>query len=331
MNSSIEDDLFNIGRINVDDTNITKLLGSINKLSILNCNNKIKCDGCGSINIVKDDNLFTCALCFNVVDTVIDCSAEWRYYGKDDNKSDDPSRCGLPTNSLLPKSSLGSIVGRGSKDTRELHCVRKLQTWTSMPYSERKLLNVFDKFSNNTSNKGISGKVLFDAKKLYKEVSSVKISRGDNNEGLIASCIYYACILNKVPRSIKEIAQMFNISPMVLTKGNSRFQKLNPMNVTSSSPQDFISRFGSNINLCKTQIDECIELTNFLELNDIITDNSPTSTAAGIISYFCMHKKIDINKKYIASICGVSEVTVTKSVNRIIKYQKLVDEFLSKE
>lgn len=331
MDFSIEDDLFKLGNSYENTNNLTELLGSINKLSILDYHNKIKCDGCGSEDIVKDENLFTCALCFNVVDTVIDCSAEWRYYGKDDNKSDDPSRCGLPTNSLLPKSSLGSIVGRGPKDTRELHCVRKLQTWTSMPYSERKLLNVFDKFSNNTSNKGISGKVLFDAKKLYKEVSSVKISRGDNNEGLIAACVYYACILNKVPRSIKEIAQMFNISPMVLTKGNSRFQKLNPMNVTSSSPQDFISRFGSNINLCKTHIDECVDLTNFLELNDIITDNSPTSTAAGIISYFCIYKKLDITKKYIASVCGVSEVTVTKSVNRINKYQKIVDEFLSKE
>ena len=28
------------------------------------------------------------------------------------------------------------------RDSKDLHCVRKLQTWTSMPYSERKLLNV---------------------------------------------------------------------------------------------------------------------------------------------------------------------------------------------
>jgi transcription initiation factor TFIIB len=304
---------------NFEDT-LWDLMENVNKLKI---EETIKCN-CGSINIIKDDNLFTCKICFNIIDNVIDSSAEWRYYNGDDNKSEDPSRCGLPTNNLLPKSSLGSIVGRGSKDTKELHCVRKLQTWTSMPYSERKLLNVFEKFSNNTNNTGISGKILYDAKIMYKKVSSMKISRGNNNEGLIASCVYYACIINKTPRSIKEISNMFGISSLILTKGNSRFQKLNPMNVSSTSPQDYISRFGSKLNLSKSQIDKCIKLTDFLEKNDIISDNSPTSTAAGIISYYTQHNNIDITKRYIANICGVSEVTVTKSVKNIYKYNNII-------
>jgi transcription initiation factor TFIIB len=312
--------------MNIDDTEniLWDLMENVNKLNI---DDIITCN-CGSSNIIKDDNLFTCQECYNIVDNVIDCSAEWRYYNGDDNKSEDPSRCGLPTNHLLPKSSLGSIVGRGPKDTKELHCVRKLQTWTSMPYYERKLLNVFEKFSNSTNNTGISPKVLYDAKIMYKKVSSMKISRGNNNEGLIASCVYYACIINKTPRSIKEISDMFNITPIVLTKGNSRFQKLNPMNVLSISPQDFISRFGSKLNLSRSHIDQCVDFTNFLEINDIISDNSPTSTAAGIICYFCYYKKIDILKKYIANICGVSEVTVTKSLKNISKYDKIINIYL---
>ena len=287
---------------------------------------ELSCACCNCNNFIKDDNLLTCTNCHNIIDNVIDCSAEWRYYNGDDNKSADPSRCGLPTNALLPKSSLGSIIGKTMRDSKDLHCIRKLQTWTSMPYSERKLLNVFERFTNNTNNKGISGKVLYDAKIMYKKVSSLKISRGDNNDGLIASCVYYACIINNVPRSIKEIAEMFEITPITLTKGNARFQKLNPMNVLSSSPHEFISRFGSQLSMSQQDISICVKLSKYLYEEDILRDNSPTSSAAGIIYYYCNNNSLDISKKYIANICGVSEVTVTKSFKHILKYDKVIKD-----
>lgn len=286
---------------------------------------EIECSYCKSKQFIKDDSLLTCLECYNIIENVIDCSAEWRYYNGDDSKSEDPSRCGLPTNTLLPKSSLGSIIGKSMRDSKDLHCIRKLQTWTSMPYSERKLLNVFERFTNNTNNMGISGKVLYDAKIMYKKVSSLKISRGDNNDGLIASCVYYACIINNVPRSIKEIAEMFDISPIILTKGNARFQKLNPMNVLSSSPHDFISRFGSQLAMSQQDISKCIELSKYLYNEDILKDNSPTGSASGIICYYCNVKNIDIAKKFIATTCGVSEVTVTKSMKHILKYDKVIN------
>ena len=69
-------------------------------------------------------------------------------------------------------------------------------------------------------------KVIDDAKIFYKKTAEKKISRGENKEGLIASCIYHSCLVNEVPRSSKEIAKMFNISHVTLNKGNSRFQQL---------------------------------------------------------------------------------------------------------
>ena len=308
--------------------NEDELWNLMDKVSIKENNypKEISCSYCHYDKFIKDDNLLTCVRCHNIIDNIIDCSAEWRYYNGDDNKSEDPSRCGLPTNVLLPKSSLGSIIGKSMRDSKDLHCIRKLQTWTSMPYSERKLLNVFERFTNNTNNKGISGKVLYDAKIMYKKVSSLKISRGDNNDGLVASCVYYACIINNVPRSIKEIAEMFEITPITLTKGNARFQKLNPMNVFSSSPHEFISRFGSQLNMSQKDIAVCVELSKYLYDEDILRDNSPTSSASGIICYYCNNKGLDISKKYIANICGVSEVTVTKSFKHILKYDNVIKE-----
>lgn len=286
---------------------------------------------CGSTNTIKDDNIYTCKDCYSILDNVIDTGAEWRYYGESDNrgaKSSDPSRCGMPTNELLPKSSLGTIVGKGARDTRELHCVRKLQSWTIMPYDERKLISVFEKYKNNTANEGISKKVIHDANIFYKQVSSKKISRGDNSDGLIASCMYYSCIVNKVPRSMKEIADMFDITISVLTKGNARFQLLMPMNFDATGPEDFISRFGSQLSMSKSEIEKCIEFAKFLDKNEITNDNSPTSTAAGIIAYYCSYVKLQISKKHIAKICAVSDVTISKSIKSINRYETCVKQFL---
>ena len=38
---------------------------------------------------------------FYFITDILDNSAEWRYYGADDNHQGDPTRCGMPINPLL--------------------------------------------------------------------------------------------------------------------------------------------------------------------------------------------------------------------------------------
>ena len=132
--------------------------------------------------------------------------------------------------------------------------------WNAMPYNERTLWNVFDKLTGVSLSNGIPQKIIDDAKVLYKKASEKKISRGNNKQGLIASCIYHACLMNNLPRSSKEIAKMFDIDPIVLNKGNSRFQTLLQINVSSSSPLDFISRYCSNLDMKMEDIEICKNL-----------------------------------------------------------------------
>jgi transcription initiation factor TFIIIB Brf1 subunit/transcription initiation factor TFIIB len=281
------------------------------------------CSACGHKGLTIDDGQQICTKCSTITGRVIESGAEWRFYGADDNRDDDPTRCGLPTNELLPKSSLGSMIGGRKGESRDFRRIRMYQMWNSMPYWERSLYNVFDQLASNTINHGIPSKVLDDAKVLYKKASEKKISRGENKEGLIASCIYYACLINKVPRSPKEVSKMFNIDPNVLTKGNARFQTLLQLNVDSTGPDDFISRFGSKLNMNYNDIQACKKLAQKLDELEIVSENAPTSVAAGTIFYYCMANEIDFNKKQIAEICDVSEVTITKCYKRLQKYKHL--------
>jgi len=283
------------------------------------------CESCGEFKLIQTEGQRVCMHCYVVQSRVIDTSAEWRYYGADDHKDGDPSRCGLPTNALLPKSSLGSVIGCKRGEHRDMKRIRMYQMWNSMPYWERTLHNVFDKLASSTTNHGISSKIVGDAKVLYKRASEKKISRGDNKEGLIASCIYFACLINKLPRSHKEIARMFHIDPVVLTKGVARFQTLMQINVDSSNPDDYIARFGSKLNMNFASLQECKAFAKKLDELEIVSENAPTSVAAGALYYYCIHKELNLTKKQIAEVCEVSEVTITKCYKRLVKHKNLLD------
>jgi len=291
---------------------------------------ELVCESCKSKDIIVEDGQNVCRNCCMIHSRIIDYGAEWRYYGVDDSRGEDPTRCGMPTNTLLPKSSLGSMVGGNRYENKDIRRIRQFQMWNSMPYWERELYRVFEKLSSATSNNGIPEKVLGDSKVLYSRASEMKISRGDNKEGLIASCIFYACAMNGVPRSTKEIAGMFNIEPAVLTKGNARFQSLMKLNIQSPNAVDFISRFASQLGMNWNDIQTCQKLTHIIEDLEIVSENAPTSVAAGTVYFYCHIKDIDVTKKQVASICDVSEVTITKCFKNLQKYKDIILKHMEK-
>lgn len=313
----MDDDMWNMFNV-IKNTDASKPIENNNiNTDIVKCN-------CGCSAIIAIDHLQICSECSAIVGKVIENTAEWRYYGNDDNRDGDPSRCGMPTNNLLPKSSMGSMIGGSYRDNIDIRRIRMFQMWNSMPYDERTLWNVFDKMTSTTINNGIPQKVIDDAKVLYKNASEKKISRGDNKEGLIASCIYHACLLNKIPKSSKEIAKMFNISHVTLNKGNSRFQTLLQINVSSPEPIDFISQYATNLNMTVKDIENCKNLVKFIEKNEIMNDNSPTSSAAGILYYYTMINDLGFSKKKFAKACNVSEVTIIKCYKIITNFHNFI-------
>ncbi len=280
-----------------------------------------KCSFCSSLKIFLDEGAFVCFDCGTVFDRHIDSSAEWRFYGHEDNKNSDPTRCGLPTNALLPESSLGTVIGSRIGECYEMRMLRKYQMWNSMTYKERTLYNIFDLLTINALNNGIPSSIIDEAKALYKKVSELKISRGANRSGLIASSIYMSCKTNNVPRSAKEIAQIFNLKSTTMTKSCKKFQEFLQMEVETTTASDFIQRFCSKVNLDKEIKDICMHVVKKADEMSIICENTPPSVAAGCIFMVCSICKITMDKKDLASACGVSQVTVSKCYKKLDNYR----------
>ena len=110
----------------------------------MNYNNEI-CSQCNYPLYVCEDQLMICSnnKCGIIFKDIIDQSAEWRFYGADDNNNNDPTRCGMPINPLLKESSCSCKVLCGNKSSYEMHKIRRYTDWQSMPYKEKSRYDEF--------------------------------------------------------------------------------------------------------------------------------------------------------------------------------------------
>ena len=221
---------------------------------------KIVC--CNNIENHKNTNgVIECSQCSKIISNILS-TPEWRYYGADDTKSGDPTRCGMPMNLLLPDSSVGSIVLNQYSKDKNMNQIKKYQEWSSMTYKERSTYKVYNIITDICKKYDFPKVIEIEGKSLYKIISETKISRGNNRKGIIASCIYFACKTCNVPRSQKEIAQIFNLKIPVMTKGCKLFQeiihmsknKTRVLNADSITSEDFIERFCNRLNIDESHI-----------------------------------------------------------------------------
>lgn len=279
------------------------------------------CEFCKGTDIILEDGNFFCKSCNCITNRFIDANAEWRYYGAEDSKSSDPTRCGMPMNDLLPGSCLGSIISNKMNESYDMRLIRKYHMWNSMSYRERTLYNVFDNIATNAANNGISTSIIEEAKVLYKKISESKITRGDNRNGLIASSIYMSCKSNKVPRSTKEIARIFNIKITTMTKGCKKFQDIMKMNLESTRAEDFIQRFASKLSLTMEVRDLCKYIVMKADEQNVVSENTPPSIAAGSIYLCIVLCGLNISKKDLSTACGISQVTLTKCFKKLYNHR----------
>ena len=288
------------------------------------------CESCGSDDFVVDNGSVICKSCGMIQYNTIDSGAEWRFYGSEDSKFSDPTRCGLPTNALLPESSLGSTVSFKYGESYEMRKIRNYHLWNAMPYKERSLYNVFDGIQVRANDNGIPSCIIDEAKNLYKTISDIQINRGSNRNGIIASCIYKACILQGCPRSAKEIAEIFKLNITHMTKGCKKFDEIlnldNCQNLCVASNTtksiDFIERFCSKLNLGKNIVKICKHVCEKADEYNLVSKCIPPSIAAGSIFLVCNILNINISKKEISTTCKISEVTISKCYKSLLKYHK---------
>lgn len=304
----------------------------------------LQCYHCRGEDLAREEATLVCRNCSTVVTRFVDSTPEWRFYGAEDSRDSNPARCGPPVNDLIPTmgASLFTVHGsskkRGVQSSRYGHgaprFMQRCHMWNSMTHKERALYSAFNTLTIKAANNGIATCILEEAKRLYKRVFDSRFSRGENRKALVACSVYMACKRNGVPRSLREITTMFDVSPVAMTRGCKMFQEELEGDVVvakSACPNDFVSRFCSRLNIDREAADACKMVVELIQEHDLVTHCTPPAIVAGVIFMCCAVRGISVTVHDIASAAQISATTIAKSHKQLVAQADLLIPLLKGE
>ena len=290
------------------------------------------CVSCKSDNLVIDNihGYYICQECGVINNIFLDKNPS---FNKDSEETS--SSYGCPTNFFFPKSALGTKI-----KCRGYNRISALQRQGQMPYKEKSLMEELYKIQSKCKQYNITQTIIDSAKILYKKINDSKHTKGKrkgksrimrciNRKSMIAACVFYACKLQKEPRSPKEIADIYSLEIKHVNRGYRKFMdyiNIDELFIQFSSSQstDFISRFAHKLNMDKQYIKESMEISNNIHKLDLASTHEPPSVAAGCILLVINMFNLQITKKQFSDVFGISDVTISKTYRRIYPYHKII-------
>lgn len=318
-----------------DDQIDNLLLGvnlSSNDINIpINNDDKNICISCKSDRLIIDNTkgYLVCQECAVINEEFLDKNVEFS------SEQSGNSRYGCPSNYFFPKSALGTKIS-----SKGYNRVAILQRQGQMPYKEKSLLDVLERIQSKCKKYNITQTIIDSAKILYKKVSDCKHTKGKrkgknmimrciNRRSMIAACVFYACKLQKEPRSPKEIADIYDLEIKNVNRGCRKFIDYIDLSsifyeLKSSQSSDFIERFAKKLSIDKQYINIAKDISTNIHKLGLASTHEPPSVAAGCILLVANVYHVDISKKQISDIFGISDVTISKTYRKIYPYHKII-------
>jgi transcription initiation factor TFIIIB Brf1 subunit/transcription initiation factor TFIIB len=320
--------------LDLTDDQIDNLLFGMDLNKKLESKKKI-CKSCKSDKLIIDNikGYLVCQECAVINQEFLDENPEFTH--DEENNGNGSSRYGCPSNYFFPKSALGTKIA-----TKGYNKISALQKQGQMPYREKSLLEVLERIQTKCKKYGVSQSIIDSAKILYKKVSDSKHIRGKrkgknmimrciNRRSMIASCVFYACKMQREPRSPKEIADIYDLEIKHVHRGCRKILDYIDLNSTfyqikNSQAADFIERLSKKLDIDKKFIEISKDVCNNIHKLDIASTHEPPSVAAGCILLVATNYNLPINKKQISEIFDISDVTISKTYRKIFPYYKII-------
>ena len=316
--------------LDMSDDDIDNLLLGVN-IDKKEEKDHLNCISCKSDDLVIDETKghYVCQNCGVINESILD---KLPTYEKEFESS---SSYGCPTNPFFPKSALGTKI-----KARGYNKISMLQRQGQMPYKEKSLMEELNKIQDKCKKYDITQKIIDSAKILYKHINDSKHTKGKrkgknrimrciNRKSMIAACVFYACKLQGEPRSPKEIADIYSLEIKHVNRGCKKFIdyiKFDDFSSRfySSRSSDFIKRFSTKLNIPEKHINKALDISNNIHKLDLASTHEPPSVAAGCLLLIVNLYNLDINKKTISEVFGISDVTISKTYRRIYPFHKII-------
>jgi len=290
----------------------------------------IKCSKCGCTHLSRDYSRgeLICNDCGLVIEEdFIDHGPEWRAF--DSEQREKRARVGPPSTYTIHDKGLNTILGWGNRDsygksipTRNRAQLFRLRKWQRRiriaDGAERSLAIALSALDRMTSSMGLPRAVRETAAMIYRKSALKRLARGRRIEGVAAAALYAACRQCHVPRTLNEISNVAQISRKEIGKTYRFLTRELELRLMPTTPQDYISRFCSELKLSKDVHVKTIEILKKAAEKELTSGRSPTGIAAAslyIASVLCGERR---TQREIAEVAGVTEVTIRNRYKELV-------------
>lgn len=276
------------------------------------------CKECSALKIFNPEGLPTCPQCGIVDINYIDDSPEWISSVAEDGTVNDAARCGMPQDLDLYSEQWGTgtiINTRGASYAMKRAAM--INFHSSMNHRDRALFHAYKDIDfAAVQHLRLPESVVRDAKIMWRKFTGDKLTRGAIRKGIKANCVMYACKLNKVSRTTKEISEAFGIPTKDVSRTSQIFKEVilpEPENTGPkiTTPHDVLHRLLNLFDVPDKRAwrMKCLRMADDLHSCVQLMGKTPTSVASVIIMKVLgdFFTKQDVCQK-----CNISVPTINK-------------------
>ena len=281
------------------------------------------CKECGATEWNEDEirGETFCVPCGNVAEeNAIDLGAEWTNYsdGTDRSRVGAPSRESLSDKGLNTNISRSDISGAGArrhgiKGSDAKHWRRRLLIDERSKNRSSRARNLTKAMQFIRDRGKLPPALVEEAARLYRSAAEQGIVTGRSIRGVSAACVYLAARQAKLPRTIEEIAESFDMTGEMGLKELKRTIRLaarclNAHHVTG--PGEYLDKFHSDLGLPAPVLGEANYLWGRVGESMEWQGKKPSGVAGVMLYKAAQNRGHPRTQSEVCEVVGVSEVTL---------------------
>ena len=165
------------------------------------------------------------------------------------------------------------------------------------------------------------------------------VFRGNGKKGVLGACLFYACVMNHITKTPREIASVMEIEERFLSHGDRVLQELNEKCVISIPTilrplNDYLDQFFPALNIPDSYKPFVVDIIERAEKKNIHIMNDSRTTTKCIGAIYLLINRIKslqhITKDIIVKECNISKSTFIRYYNLLLLHYKILKPIFKK-
>ncbi|GAB6148014.1 transcription initiation factor IIB [Stetteria hydrogenophila] len=260
---------------------------------------------------------------------VISDDAEWRAYTPEEKQR--RSRVGTPLSVSSPNYGADSMLARryGTRLPQKVTRLIRGSGFASAGVTgnmDRNINQALSKIKEIAASLGLPDYVAEEAARIYREAAARGLTRGRSINAMAAAAVFAACRIHNLPYTLEDIAKVVDTREADPKREIGRNFRLLvrdlDLKIPVIKPELYVSRIASALGLPEDVQAAAMRIIEIAKKYGLTAGKDPGGLAAAAVYMAAQKKGYKKTQKEVASVSGVTEVTVRNRYKELMKILK---------